>query len=86
MIIATVIKIATKTLFKTHTYTFGGLFFRQRDGGPIGLRGTCAIARLAMQIWDTRWSQTLKDLGIETELWNFVKTGPGRMRVSHPLR
>jgi len=31
-----------------HYYTFGGKTFHQTRGGPIGLRGTCAVARVAM--------------------------------------
>ena len=33
-------------IFENHLYTFGGKVFRQGRGGPIGLRGTSAIARL----------------------------------------
>ena len=42
------IAIATQVLFKSHLYTFGGEDFRQVVGGPIGLRATCAIARLVV--------------------------------------
>ena len=38
--------------FSHHYYTFGGKIYHQEEGGPIGLRGTCAIARLAMQIFE----------------------------------
>ena len=48
LIIATVMRIAVLTLFRTHTYSFGGKFFLQKAGGPIGLRSTCCIARLVM--------------------------------------
>jgi hypothetical protein len=52
LIIATVMRIAVLTLFRTHTYSFGGKFFLQKAGGPIGLRSTCCIARLVMLWWD----------------------------------
>ena len=52
LIVATVMRIAVLTLFRTHTYGFGGKVFLQKAGGPIGLRSTCAIARLVMVWWD----------------------------------
>jgi hypothetical protein len=54
MIIATVMKIAVLVLFRTHVYEFGGKFFLQRKGGPIGLRSTCCIARIVMLWWDEK--------------------------------
>ena len=50
MIIARVMKIAVLVLLRTHVYEFGGKFFLQKKGGPIGLRSTCAIARIVM-LW-----------------------------------
>ena len=43
-IVSEVISLATKAMFAHHYYTFGGKVFHQKDGGPIGLRGTCSIA------------------------------------------
>ena len=54
MIVATVMKIAVIILFRTHVYEFGGKFFLQKKGGPIGLRSTCAIARIVMLWWDEK--------------------------------
>ena len=48
LIVATVMRIAVLTLFRTHTYSFGNKFYQQRAGGPIGLRSTCCVARLVM--------------------------------------
>ena len=50
LIVATVMRIAVITLFRTHTYSFGGRYYLQKAGGPIGLRSTCCIARLVM-LW-----------------------------------
>ena len=63
-ILGTVLAIATTSLFSHHFYSFGGAKFRQREGGPIGLRGTCAIARLLMQIFDVKWEGILRELCI----------------------
>ena len=57
MVVATVVRIACEHLFKNHLYEFGRHTYRQRKGGPIGLRATCAIARLVMCVWDKLWSQ-----------------------------
>jgi hypothetical protein len=55
LVIATVMKIAVLVLFRTHVYTFGGDFFCKKQGGPIGLRSTCTIARIVMLWWDVKW-------------------------------
>ena len=55
MVVATVMKIAVLVLFRTHVYEFGGKFFLQKKGGPIGLRSTCAIARIIMLWWDEKF-------------------------------
>ena len=48
-------RIVTELMFENHLYTFNGKVYRQRKGGPIRLRGTCAIARLVMCAWDRVW-------------------------------
>ena len=48
LVVATVTKIACEQLFQNHLYEFGGKVFRQKKGGPTGLRATCALARLVM--------------------------------------
>ena len=53
-ILARVMEIAVLTMFSTHCYTFGGRTFHQLAGGPIGLRGTGAIARVVMAMTDRR--------------------------------
>ena len=48
----------------THVYTFDGELFLQKAGGPIGLRSTCAIARITMSTWDARWMKMMKENNI----------------------
>ena len=60
-LIATVV---TENLFKKHYYSFGGKKYHQQKGGPIGLRGTCAVARVAMQLFDVKWKEKLQKFGI----------------------
>ena len=47
--------LLVEILFTNHIYIFGGKWFRQAKGGPIGLRGTCAVARVVMNVWDGMW-------------------------------
>ena len=51
-ILANFIRIAVLTMFNTHIYSFDSRYYLQQKGGPIGLRATCAVARLAMVDWD----------------------------------
>ena len=66
---ATVIELAPEAMFSNHFYGFGGLKFRQMEGEPIGLRGTCTIARLIMQIFDKKWTNLVEKEGIELTLY-----------------
>ena len=66
-IIARVIEIAVQVMFSTHVYTFGGDYYRQTTGGPIGLRSTCSVARLVMKVWDDKWLQRLQELKVQIE-------------------
>ena len=83
-ITATVISIAVKELFSNHLYTFGGRTYKQSKGGAIGLRATCAIARVVMNMWDDLWTQKLRDLNIRVELYTRYMDD-GRAMI-HPIR
>ena len=67
MIVASVMRIAVITMFRTHIYTFDDVFIVQKKGGPIGLRATCCVARITMIEWDREWSALLHKLGITYE-------------------
>ena len=66
-ILAAVIRVVVEVLFSNHLYTFGGKTFRQKKGGPIGLRATCAIARLVMHMWDKVWLGMMRGQGVDIE-------------------
>ena len=66
LVIAKVLKTSILAIFKTHTYSFGGKYFVQVKGGPIGLRSTCCIARLVMLWWDDQLMVALMKLNIKT--------------------
>ena len=67
-IVAEVVALATKAMFNNHFYKFGGKMYHQAQGGPIGLRGTCAVARMVMQLFDQKWGSRLENLGLTTWL------------------
>ena len=41
-VVATVLEVAINVAISTHVYQFAGMFFLQRNGGPIGLRSTAS--------------------------------------------
>ena len=65
LLVAKVMKTAVLAIFKTHTYSFNKKFFLQAKGGPIGLRSTCAVARLVMMWWDDKLLEAMDKLNIK---------------------
>ena len=49
MIFSEVMRLAVENMFSTHCYRFAGKLYRQSEGGPIGLRSTCAVARVVIR-------------------------------------
>ena len=83
-VIATVVAIATKVLFSNHLYTFSNKVYRQKSGGAIGLRATCAIARVTMNTWDQLWTRRMKDLNLRKEVYTrYMDDGRAMM---YPIR
>ena len=64
LIIATVAEIGVSVMFRTHVYQFGGRYYHQLTGGPIGLRSTCAVARVVMGDWDLELLKQLEDIKV----------------------
>ena len=50
--VAEMVRIGVICMMNTHTFLWDGKWFLQKEGGPIGLRGTCAVARIVMLWWD----------------------------------
>ena len=63
-IIAEVVSMAIRAMFRNHFYKFGGKMYCQARGGTIGLRGTCAVARMVMQLFDLKLGERIAKLGI----------------------
>ena len=75
-ILAAVVRVAIEVLFSTHLYTFGGKVFQQEEGGPIGLRATCGVARVIMNMWDKEWLRTLESWKVKfMEYFRYMDDG-----------
>ena len=71
-------------MFKKHIYEFNGQNYQQENGGPIGLRGTCAVAKLIMAMFDGKWEKILEELMISTKLIaRYVDDGRA---ILHPIK
>ena len=67
LLLAEAIKIGVTTAFQNHLYQFAGKTYIQRDGAPIGVRLSCAVARLVMNKWDRKFMAVLNTNNIKTE-------------------
>ena len=57
-----------ETTFNTHVYRWAGKVYKQRKGGPIGLRASGSLAKAAMEDWISRFENKLGKLGIKVHL------------------
>ena len=73
-LIAKVRKVAVRTIFSHHVYKFGGKFYRQTEGGPIGLRLTGVVAQLVMDRWAKQFLKRLSDAGITVQCSSSMST------------
>ena len=48
---AACLEIGVRKSFALHTYQFGGVLYKQTEGGPIGMRLTMAGSRVEMAFW-----------------------------------
>ena len=67
-LLAAALALAVRFIFSTHMYTFGGRVYLQSDGGPIGLRLTCALAKLRMAVFARTLKQILSTNHIEVSM------------------
>ena len=66
-------EIAVRTLFRNFCYTFGGKLYRQKSGGPIGLRITMACSRLVMMDWGEKYENILLTADLQISLPDLIK-------------
>ena len=63
-IIAKVVEIAVIALFENFSYKFGGKNYKQKSGGPIGVRATGAASQLTMEDWAEEYIKILINSGL----------------------
>ena len=66
-LLAEAAKIGVTTVFKNHLYQFWGQTYLQSDGAPIGVRLSCGVARLVMNLWDKKFMAALDANNIKIE-------------------
>ena len=67
-LMAACLEIGVRTCFEHHVYQFGGRYYLQKSGGPIGMRITMAAARLVMCDWGLRMKEIFSKASIQTYL------------------
>ena len=65
MVIEKMMEIIVRTTFNTHVYRWGGKIYRQKKGGPIGLRASGTVANVTMEVWIKSLEKKLSDAGCE---------------------
>ena len=68
MIVATIVQVGVLTMMNTHIYEFNGQCFLQQEGGPIGLRASCSVARVVMNFWDKKWKEIMDKNNITLDM------------------
>ena len=71
ILLSRAVKTAVKVIFKNHVYQFGGVYYLQVSGGPIGLRLTSVVARIVMDRWSLLFLAKLDNSG--WQLWAMMK-------------
>ena len=71
--IALALEYGISTVMSNHTYQFDGEVFMQKDGGPIGLELTGAVARVFMLSWDRRFLTRVENMtrGLEWQMYMY---------------
>ena len=70
-LLAAALEIGVRKAFSLHLYQFGGKFYHQRDGGPIGMRLAGSVARIVMGEWGVRLRKILSENNIKCWLDGF---------------
>ena len=62
------LEIGVRKAFSLHLYQFGGKYYHQKDGGPIGTRLAGSVARVVMGVWGERMLKIMKKNDIKVHL------------------
>ena len=67
MLLARAVALGVKAVFRNHLYQFAGKTYLQTNGAPIGVRLSCAVARLIMNTWDRKLKTILAKNKVKLE-------------------
>ena len=65
LLIGCVLEQLTKLVFRTHYYEWEGTLYRQKFGGPIGLRASGPIGRILMDFWANKILKQVRNVVIK---------------------
>ena len=65
MLLAKVVELATVTTFQTHFYQWGGRIYQQSEGGPIGLKATGTVAKMAREMLVRKYQEAVEKAGMK---------------------
>ena len=68
LMLAEMTRIGVIVMMNSHLFRWDGKIFLQRQGGPIGLRSTCAVARITMMHWDGKLAEFMDVNNIRLEM------------------
>ena len=60
LMVAEMTRVGVIVMMNTHLFRWNGKLYLQKKGGPIGLRATCAVARVVMLFWDDKLAEVMK--------------------------
>ena len=67
VLVAEMVRIGVVVMMNTHLFRWDGRIFLQKKGGPIGLRGTCCVARITMLHWDGKLLEKFKQNNLKLD-------------------
>ena len=67
-ILGKLVENAVKMTFNSHFYKWGGKIYQQMKGGPIGLKASGSVAKIAMEIWLREYRKRLEKAGFKVWL------------------
>ena len=67
-LIGIMLEIGVRIMFRNLIYSFGGEYYLQTEGGPIGIRGTGAVSKLVTRDFCQKLKRVLEEGGIEVKM------------------
>ena len=81
-LIGRMLEIGVRVMFRNLIYSFGGEQYLQEEGGPIGVRGTCAVSKLVTRDFCQKLRRILEEGGISVKMLK-IYVDDGRLIVPY---